>query len=336
MGESSKLNELLNKSGFDEAALLLKDHLAKAEIIDPSNDGSWAPYADQISFKILSDKGQDVFTSFWEELLKYFEKDLEPTWGHLHKGHILFRFGLAKLVDDVAKAKMYLEKALDEDRLLEKKRAEGKTIDIEKAVRKYSSYVMLCIIERIENEHFDSKIEKQKFFQELVSLSFDAAIMGQEIKPELVGESIKCIVPQQALEQTLEARRELDKVYAQRLQTATVSLAGVFLENILLCILYYQLGLRTVGKKDILEVQLGPLLKEAIKKVVFPSDSIKATCQTIHIFRNRLHPGNELRQKYKLTPRVVVTLKILLDLALVEWARYTSAKKSAKLSSHKG
>lgn len=336
MGENSKLNELLNKSRFNEAASLLKSHLAKAEIIDPSNDGSWAPYADQISFKILSDKGQDAFNVFWEDLLKFFEEDLEPTWGHLHKGHILFRLGLAKLVDDVANAKVYLEKALDEDRLLEKKRAGGKTIDVEKAVRKYSSYVMLCIIERIEDEHFDSDTEKQKFFQELVSPSFDAAIMGQEVKPDLVHESIKHILPQQVLEQTLEARRELDIVYAQRLEIAIVSLAGVFLENILLGILYHQLSLRTVQRKDILEVELGPLLKEAIGRAVFPSDSIKATCQIIHIFRNRLHPGNELRQKYKLTPRVVATLKILLDLALVEWARQISDKKSAQASSNSG
>jgi len=336
MGETSKLKELLNKSRFDDAASLLKSHLAKAEIIDPSNDGLWAPYADQISFKILSDKGQDAFNDFWEGLLKFFEENLEPTWGHLHKGHILFRLGLAKLVDDVATAKTYLEKALDEDRLLEKKQAGGKTIDIEKAVRKYSSYVMLCIIERIENEHFDSNTEKQRFFQELVSPSFDAAIRGQEVKPELVRESIQQIVPQQALKKTLEARQELDIVYAQRLQIATVSLAGAFLENILLGILYHQLNLRTVQNKDILKVELGPLLKEAIVHQVFLSDSIKATCQIIHIFRNRFHPGNELRQNYKLTPRVAATLKILLDLALVGWASQISDKKSAQASSNSG
>lgn len=336
MGENSKLNELLNKSRFNEAASLLKSHLAKAEIIDPSNDGSWTPYADQISSKILSDKGQDAFNAFWEGILNFLEKNLEPTWGHLHKGHILFRLGSAELVDDVANAKTYLEKALDEDRLLEKKRAEGKTIDIEKAVSKYSAYVMLCIIERIEDEHFDSDTEKQKFFQELVSPSFNAAIKRREIKTELVQESISLIVPQQALEQTLEARRELDIVYAQRLQIATVSLAGAFLENILLGILYHQRSLRIVQRKDILEVELGPLLKEAIGRAVFPSDSIKATCQIIHIFRNRLHPGNELRQKYKLTPLVVATLKILLDLALVEWARQISDKKSAQASSNSG
>jgi len=324
MREDSRLNEFLNNNRFDEAVSLLENHLVEAEIIDPGNDGSWTLYADQISFKIRSNKGQEAFNAFWDELLRFFKNDLEPTWGHLHKGHILFRIGLARLIDDVANSKTYLEKALDEDRLLEQKRARGKTIDIEKSVRKYSSYVMLCIIERIQNEHFDSDTEKQKFFQELVSPSFDAAIMGREVKPEPVQISIEQIIPQQALEQTIEAKRELDMVYAQRLQIATVSLAGTLLENILLGILYHRENLRTIQTRDILEVELGSLLKEAIEKSVFPSDSIKATCQIIHIFRNRLHPGNELRQKYKLTPRVVATLKILLDLALVEWAKQIS------------
>ena len=72
MGKNSKLKELLNKSRFDDATSLLKNHLAKAEIIDPSDDGSWTQYADQISFKILSDKGQDDFNVFWGRIIEIF------------------------------------------------------------------------------------------------------------------------------------------------------------------------------------------------------------------------------------------------------------------------
>lgn len=329
MSEKSKLNKLLDNSKFSEAVSLLKDHLAKAEIIDPSNDGSWAPYADEISSKILAVKEQEAFTTFWEELLKFFEGVLELTWGHLHKGHIFFRLGLASLVANVSTGKQYLEKGLDEDRLLEEKRAQARSFDIETAVRKYSAYVMLCIIERIEDEHFDSQPEKQKFFQELISPSFDAAIMGQEVRPELVQRAIRAIVPEQALEQTLETRKELDWASAQRLPIATVSLAGVFLENVILYILYYQRNVRTVNGQSILEVELGKLIREAFNRTVFPSNTIRATSKLIHIFRNRLHPGNEFRQTYKLTSRVAVTLKILLDLALLEWANQIASQKDA-------
>jgi len=176
---NSKLNNLLDNGRFGEAASLLKSHLKAAEIIDPSNDRSWGPYADQVSSRILSKEGQDAFNLFWQELLAFFTKDLEPTWGHLHKGHALFRLGLGRLSDDISAAKKFLEEALDEDRLLEMKRAEGKSADIEKLIRGYSSYVTLCIIERIENEQFDSDIEKQKFFRYFFSTSFDAAIGGE-------------------------------------------------------------------------------------------------------------------------------------------------------------
>jgi len=323
MRMNSKLDDLLSHGRFAEATSLLKNHLIAAEIIDPSNGTSWAPYADQISFGILSEKGQPAFDAFWKELLRFFEEDLEPIWGHLHKGHVLFRLGLARLSDEVSTGKKYLEEALDEDRQLEKIRAGGKSVDIEKSIRPYSSYVALCIIERIEDEHFDSAIEKQKFFREFFSTSFDAAIMGRGVDQALVEKAVNRIVPQEGLEQALGIKKELDLTFEGRLPIATVSLAGAFLESVLLSILYYEECV-TVQGKSVLEVELGVLLREATeKKDVFPSDAIRATCQVIHIFRNRLHPGNELRQMYKLTDRVATTLKILLDLALVDWARQT-------------
>jgi hypothetical protein len=115
-------------------------------------------------------------------------------------------------------------------------------------------------------------------------------------------------------------------VSRQRLKTATISLAGSFLESVLLGILYYKHSHKTNSTgKDIRELQLGTLFAEAdllatTGKKVFPSDSIEASCKTIHMFRNRLHPGNELKQKYKLTERVAVTVKNLLDSALLDWS----------------
>jgi len=202
-----------------------------------------------------------------------------------------------------------------------KKRAGHEGFDVEKAIRGYSSYVTLCIIERIEDEHFDSEIEKQKFFRELFSTSFDAAILGRVVNKALVEKAVSDIVPQQGLEQVLGIKKELDVTFDRRLPTATLSLTGAFLESVLLSILYYKEGIRTVQGKNVLKIELGPLLGEATEKGVFPSNAIRATCQVIHIFRNRLHPGNELLQKYKLTERVATTLKILLDLTLVDWMK---------------
>lgn len=320
MQKKSSLRELIDSERFTDADSLLKQHLIEAKILDPSNAKTWAPYADQISFTLKSNQGQNAFNTFWDEMLDFFENRLEPIWGHLHKGHILFRLGLGNLFNDVAKGRIYLEKALEEDRLLEMNRLQDQPNEIEKAVQNYSAYVALCIIERTENEYFESRLEKQRFFQDLFSSSFDAAIFGREISPDRVNQSIGRIIPKLAIKQTLYAKQELDIVHLNRLPIAIISLAGTVLENMLLGILYYQRKIKSVGRKDILGIELGPLINEATDQSVFPSDSIKAACKTIQIFRNRLHPGNELKQKYKLTSRVAVTLKILLDQTIVIWA----------------
>jgi len=124
------------------------------------------------------------------------------------------------------------------------------------------------------------------------------------------------------LEQVLQVKKELDLANLQALKIATISLAGSFLENLLLSILHYGYGVQKTSKgKSIFEIELGPLLEEAIGRNIFPSDSVRTSCKVIHVFRNRLHPGNEIKQKYKLTVRVASTLKILLDLTLLEWIR---------------
>lgn len=81
--------------------------------------------------------------------------------------------------------------------------------------------------------------------------------------------------------------------------------------------------------KDIFKVELGPLILEAINQHVFPSDPIKAAFKVIQSFRNRLHPGNELKQTYKLTPRTATTIKIILDSALIEWEKLAAKDLTA-------
>lgn len=169
----SKLHELLDSNKFNDAKLLLKSELKEAKIINPSDYDltAWPQYADLISSKILSVEGEDASNDFWEGLLEFFKKELEPTWGHLHKGHILFRLGIGKLYADVSCGKKLIEKALEECRILERNLANGKAVDIEDAIKKYSSYVMLCIIETVEDQDFTNNAEKQTFFRQLVSLS---------------------------------------------------------------------------------------------------------------------------------------------------------------------
>lgn len=328
----TRLRSLLEKDEFDEAASLLKSGLKNAQLINPRDEHTWRDYADQIAARMQERVDRSTAIAFWEDLLRFFINDLEPAWGHLHKGRILFRLGWVNLPDSVPDGKKYLEKALEEAKTFWQKEAAEGTIDvqdIEKAVAESSSYVTLCIIERIKDEDFDSPADKQTFFEQLLSRAFDRAIFLREVEAVLVEKALQKILPREAIEKLkpVEMKNQLDRAASNGLAVAIVSLAGAVLESILLGVLYFDKGIRDIEvkrgkqkrKKDILEVPLGPLLKEARDRSVFPSDSVYASCKFIHIFRNRLHPGNEFCSKYKLTPRVATTLKILLDLSIVDW-----------------
>jgi len=340
----TRLQSLLANDQFDEAASLLKSSLKDAQLIDPRDEHTWRDYADQIAASMQERGDRSTVIAFWEDLLGFFINDLQPAWEHIHKGRIFFRLGWLALPDSVAKGKKYLEEALEEARKFwRKEAAEGRIAieDIEKAVAESSSYVTLCIVERIEDEEFDSDAEKQRFFEELLSPSFDAAIFGDEVKANAVMDAIDKIFATQAIteqkmveirKQAEKMKKQLDQVASKQVPVAVVSLAGAVLESILLGVLYAR-GVaeievkgkcKKVERKDILKVTLGPLVKEASSRSVFPSGSVKTSCRLIQIFRNRLHVGNEIRSKYGLTPRVARTLKILLDWSIVDWGRAIS------------
>jgi hypothetical protein len=320
------LGKLLEGKKYDEAASLLKNYLLKAEVVDPTDDKTWARLADHIAELIFNDKGFQASMGFWKDLLEFFKKELEPETGHIHKGHILFRLGWATMGSDVSVGKSYFEEAVEEARTRERKLyPEVPDTVFEELVSEYSSYVTCCIIDRIGNEHFDSEEEKQRFFGELFSPSFDAALHGLGTHPMVVVKAIQDIVPSLGLRELGDARHELDIVHDKALKIATVALTGTLLEGVLLGILLHQENVTTIERKgwpvDIRSVGLGFLLEEAKNRGVFPSASVEAACRTVYIFRNRLHPGNELLQKYKITFRIASTLKTLLDLALIDWAR---------------
>lgn len=52
---------------------------------------------------------------------------------------------------------------------------------------------------------------------------------------------------------------------------------------------------------------------------MFSTKSIEAAFQLVYQFRNRLHPGNEMGQAFKLTPRIGATLMVFLELGILQW-----------------
>ncbi len=322
LAKQTVLADLLSANKFDEARRLLEQQLQKGELMNPRIDKYWAPVADTIAGAIQLRSGMAVATvPFWDALHDFFVTSIEPIWGHAHKGHVYFRLGFAFVKHDLARARREFELAYKEDIYLERGTG-GTPEEIKIRSYKYSAYVALAILETIDDADFSTLTDKEQFIDQLFGPSFDAAIAGAAVPSELVQKAIVAIAPPQALLTCQTLYNELQNAASRALPFATVSLTGTVLESLLLADLYHRKGLKTLSNgKDILRVELGPLLQEAIAKSIFLSEAVRAACELVQIFRNRLHPGNELRQQYKLVPRVAMTLKILFDLTLLEWRK---------------
>jgi hypothetical protein len=186
----------------------------------------------------------------------------------------------------------------------------------------YSAYIALTILERIDDADFPASTDKEQFVNQLFGPSFDAAIRGESVEPGRVQDAFTAIAPAAALPACQALCAELQYAAAFALPFATVSLTGTVLESLLLADLYHRKGATTLPNgRDLRSVELGPLLQEAIRQSILPTASVRTAFELVQIFRNRLHPGNELRQTYKLVPRVATTLKVLFERAVLEWRR---------------
>lgn len=319
MTMQTSLAQLLNAGKFDEARRLLEEQLASGVLLDPRTDKVWARIADGIAGEIERSSDRHAFVGFWEALLDFFVNSIEPAWGHTHKGHIYFRLGFAHARADFEGARRNFELAYAED-LLQARTRGGTQEEIKRRSYEYSAYVALCILERIDDSDFDTAADRHTFVDSLFGPSFDAAILEAQVDASAVQSALTVIVPAKGLRMVEERFDELRGAASLNLPFSTVSLMGTLLEAILLAVLYHGKGVKTLSNgKDILLAQLGPLLCEAMLQSVFPTTGVQAACRLIHIFRNRLHPGNELRQTYPLVPRVARTLRILFERALLEW-----------------
>lgn len=324
----SRLDKLLEEKKFEEAIELFKSELLTATIIHPFDDSTWTSFADTISRYIAASNPFTEYEKFWLDLLEFFETKLEKKYScHLHKGHIFFRLGSIKLNYDILAGKQYLEKALDEDRLLAAERWKDDTEQIDKEIQQKSSYIMLCIIEKIEEDDLIEPKERQKFFATL-STAFNAAIYGKRRNYSEVYQALRYLTPMEVTPQAIEYLKAADISNKQNLKLPTIALSGALLETIIFGILYYDLDVAEIKigdkNKDIRDLTFGQLLREAINRDIFPSESIKSTCELIQAFRNRLHAGNEDAQEYKVSLAVSRTIKNLFDLMIYEWGFLTN------------
>jgi len=309
--------ELLAADKFEEATALLQQELLSARFIDPRSDYHWPTFADQMARALGEKRGESAVTELWEGLGNFLKKEIEPKWGHVHKGYVYFRLGLNVLHSDIQKGKQYLEDAYEEDKVLHQLQGAPEASS-------QSAYIILAILEQIEDSEFTNVEEKRTFITRFFK-AFDTAITGRTVKAELIESALAIIVPAEGLSVCRSIYKEVQVANNARMPFTLVSITGTFLESLILAHLYFRKGITELRDgKSILKEELGPLLAAASGDL--PSLP-KLAFRLVQLFRNRLHPGNEIRQTYKLVPGVSVAIKAFCDFAILDWSQSFHGQK---------
>jgi len=322
----SKFDTYLDESKFKEAVIMLKEELTKAEMMDPGEDHTWGPASDFLGYSILKKDGHEAFAMYWEEILKFFSENLEPVWGHLHKGHIYMRLGFAKFGSELTEARKYLEIGNTEDVMTLKKYHEDLEtgLPLEEAMAKSPNHIVLIVMDILENGCFSNNNEKLQFFKGMVPIRWDVIWGPKEEDRDVVLKAVRDLTPFSEQERVLKVYNDLDAVYSLKLLAATRNLTGKLLEMMLFNILYYKHGIKNINGRDIMKADLEDLTSEAVGSCIFPSEEIRTTCIMVNVLLNRLLRVEDQVVRNKLIPRVeraiTIGLKILLDRALIQWA----------------
>jgi hypothetical protein len=318
--KQATLSRLIEEKKFPEAVSLLKEHIRKAEIIDPRRDDSWGIDADILGYAILEHSGDAAFCDYWQDCLRFFTEELEPSWGHIHKGHIYLRLGTGYLATDLQRAAAYLRKGLEEDRLVaEQSRRSDPGLDVEETVRDSPAYVTLCTALILDAWPYPSKAFKKSFFQDLVPVKFDVIWGPQEVDPRRVRRALGRFAGRSS-EQLSAALGELDRVFDQRLSLATMST----LESFLMIFLREKLPANPSQPDSLTPSSLTELLAEARSGKIFPDPTVAVIFQMAQILCSVFPTLPTVAIPEALTPRVLsqisVMIKILVDLAVIRWS----------------
>jgi len=317
----TELDELLETGKFQEATELFKQELAKRKLLNPAVDKEWHIYADKISAYLTAKQGLKDTADFWAELYDFFVDDIEkPLKIQMHKGHVLFRWGLALLIIDFDKGKQKLKEALEEDRKLAQVTTSSPQ-EAEERLKLYSAYAWLCIIESLTYGTFVTDEEKRKFFESILGPAYDYALAGMTTDPSVIKKRLQIIIGQPAIAaHAIKLYEELLNALQTGSPITIVTLNGSVLECILLSLLFGKGVKKLKNNKDIKDAELGGLLSEVNDRSEIKNNTVRAIAELVRAFRNRIHPANELqKQDYLITSAVASTLKNLLDYAILNW-----------------
>ena len=323
----SKFNTLLQQQDFVGATKLLEKVLQQAIIINPRQDETWAPPADQIAYAILDAKGIGAYQSYWMKFLSFFEEVLEKDWGHLHKGHIYFRLGFAYLGSDLVKAKEILQQSVSEDTSFEQnyQKQLGIQIPLKEALVRFPSYVFVHFLALIKDAEILSDPEREAFFRGLVPTHWDVIWGPKPIDERLVRRAIRNIVSDKMLQKAYDIFDDIQSDFASRNGIGLIGSVTFLLETVLHDQVHRQMRIDSVAGKEIRKTGLGELLSEIWKRKAISNASILSIFRCVNLLAVSVSKSY-INEDYSssLTTAMAIGIKILLDMALVEWKNESS------------
>jgi hypothetical protein len=327
MEKKSHFIESIDKKQFVEAGEILKKHIKAAEYVDPRDDYTYGPEMDLLAYAILEEEGPEAFANFHEDFLQFFIEELEPDWGHLHKGHFYMRQGLAYLAIDTSKAYEYFNHGYQEDRVICKDFFDaGQVADGEIRARLSPNYVSLLIIERSKPEYFESQLDRQAYFMGLSTLRMEVFWERHDVEQFPIIAAIKKLTPISETENLLQAYQEICNNAGLDHTFALPPLISAFLKKMLLSKLYHQKDVRKYREKSARQAGLFDLVDLAESEHIFPNNSLRSFCQMVAILEKELSLRVDDEYSHEIDPvtekRIGYGLKALLEKALVDWSIY--------------
>ncbi len=325
MEKKSLFLEYIDRKQFTDAEALLRKHIKAAEYVDPRDDYTYGPEMDLLAYALLNEEGPDSFARFHEDFLRFFQDELEPGWGHLHKGHFYMRLGLAYLATDPSKAYESFDNGYQEDRLICSEFFDaGLVADGEIRARLSPNYVALLIIERSKPEYFDSQSDRQAYFAGIVPLRIEVFWERHDVERFPVLAAIKELAPKPEGESLLQAYQELCDCTGLEMTFALPPLVSAFLKKMLLGMLYHQKNIKKNDGADLRQVELLNLVKLADDENIFPNPSLRSFCQMVAILEKETSLMVDEEYRHPIDPvtegRIGYGLKALLDRALLDWS----------------
>jgi hypothetical protein len=322
MSETTTLEHLLANREFEAASDLLRHELTAAVVLNPRDTALWYAYADRVSDVMRSCGGISAPEPFWRAMLETFLHSIEPRFGRVHKGHIYWRLAWSVCERSLPEFLHFLELARAED--AETHRLSGKSSeDAEAATADEGAHITLALVERMQQFGL-SQDGVAGFLVHIIIPAYNAAVNRGATEYSLVEAAIRNVLAPSDAHHALALYREVTAASEKRLIFATVASTGALAEAVLLGVLRDVHGVTTLStrSKATENVELGILLAEVAHRQLFPNPDVKAAFELVRLFRNRIHPGNERRQRYRLTAYVSDIVRVTLEFALLQWASF--------------